>query len=43
MMKGARSVIFKAETLIPAIQEAMKNQCAVFLIWSVYDAGKRYV
>lgn len=32
MMKGARSVIFKAETLIPVIQEAMKNQCAVFLV-----------
>ncbi|ENA9696669.1 DUF3085 domain-containing protein [Salmonella enterica subsp. enterica] len=31
-MKGARSVIFKAESLIPVIQEAMKNQCAVFLV-----------
>jgi len=32
MMKDARSVIFKADTLIPVIQEAMKNKCAVFLV-----------
>ncbi|EBP4342197.1 DUF3085 domain-containing protein [Salmonella enterica] len=32
MMKDARSVIFKAETLIPVIQEAMNNKCAVFIV-----------
>lgn len=32
MMKNARSVIFKAETLIPVIQEAMNNKCAVFIV-----------
>lgn len=32
MMKDPRSVIFKAETLIPVIQEAMVNKCAVFLV-----------
>lgn len=32
MMKDARNVIFKAETLIPVIQEAMKNKCSVFLV-----------
>ncbi|MGU9648499.1 DUF3085 domain-containing protein [Salmonella enterica] len=32
MMKGASSVIFKAETLIPVIQEAMSNKCSVFIV-----------
>ncbi|EBL8291887.1 hypothetical protein DLP14_14640 [Salmonella enterica] len=32
MLKNSRSVIFKAETLIPVIQEAIKNKCFVLLV-----------
>lgn len=32
MMKNARSVTFKAETLIPVILEARKNHCPVLLV-----------